>query len=158
MAMNGYLLILEIFLRPILTVFGLLGGLAIFSAMATILNEIFDLVVINTAGVDLQAVSDSQFSRHIVDVFFFTVVYAVLLYMMAVSSFKMITLVPNNILRWLGQSVASFSDNDKDPAQGLTQYAAIGGARIGGQLAGGLTKAGQGLGGLVDGVGKIAKG
>ncbi|MEZ5903228.1 MAG: DotA/TraY family protein [Alphaproteobacteria bacterium] len=158
MAMNGYLLILEIFLRPILTVFGLLGGLAIFSAMATILNEIFDLVVINTAGVDLQAVSDSQFSRHIVDVFFFTVVYAVLLYMMAVSSFKMINLVPNNILRWLGQSVASFSDNDKDPAQGLTQYAAIGGARIGGQLAGGLTKAGQGLGGLVDGVGKIAKG
>ena len=147
MAMNGYVLILEIFLRPILTVFGLLGGMAIFTALATILNEIFTLVVANTANVDLT----KDDARGIIDVFFFTVMYAVILYMMATSSFKMINLVPNNILRWLGQSVSAFSDNSADPTQGLIQYAALGGARIGGQLGTGLTKLGQAGGETVGG-------
>ncbi len=147
MAMNGYFLIFEIFLRPILTLFGLIGGMAIFTALATMLNEIFDIVVLNAGdGIDLKTGSDgsevgkTEFSRHIVDIFFFTCVYAVILYMMAVSSFKLINLVPNNILRWLGQSVSAFSDSTQDPAQGLTQYAAMGGMRVGGQLAGGMTQ------------------
>ena len=69
--------------------------MATFSALAGLLNEIFDLVVINTAGVDLESADDAQFSRGIIDVFFFTCVYAVILYMMALASFKMINLVPN---------------------------------------------------------------
>jgi conjugal transfer/type IV secretion protein DotA/TraY len=149
MAMNGYLLIFEIFLRPILTVFGLLGGMAVFTALAAITNEIFDIVVSVGIGVDLAEEADSIISMHIVDVFFFTTVYAIILYMMAVSSFKMINLVPNNILRWLGHSVAAFSDNAPDPTQGMTQYAAIGGARIGGQLAGGITQGAQGVGSAI---------
>lgn len=157
MAMNGYFLIFEIFLRPILTLFGLIGGMAIFTALASMLNEVFDLVVFNAAdGIDLGAdVERSELSRHIVDIFFFTAVYAVILYMMAVASFKMINLVPNNILRWLGQSVSSFSDSTQDPTQGLTQYAAIGGARIGGQLAGGATELGKGGGAGIGGLGKF---
>ena len=153
MAMNGYFLILEIFLRPILTVFGLLGGMAIFTALATILNDIFNLVVLNTGGVDLsdEPGGGADLSRHVVDKFFFTCVYAVILYMMAVSSFKMINLVPNNILRWIGQNVSTFNDQAQDPTQGLTQYAAIGGARIGGQLAGGMTKLSESGGGFLGG-------
>jgi conjugal transfer/type IV secretion protein DotA/TraY len=135
MAVKGYYLIFEIFLRPILTVFGLIGGMAIFTAMAMILNEVFDLVVINTAGVDLTKEDDQGLSRHIIDVFFFTCLYAVILYMMAVSSFKMINLVPNSILRWLGESASAFADDVPDPAGNLNQYAAIGGGRIGGQVA-----------------------
>ncbi len=154
MAMNGYLLIFEIFLRPILTVFGLLGGMAIFTSMALILNEIFDLVVVNTGGIDLSRPEDQQFSRHIIDEFFFTCIYAVILYMMAVSSFKMITLVPNNILRWMGQNISSFSDGAPDPTQGLIQYGALGGARIGGQLAGGVTRLGEAGGTFLGGVGQ----
>ncbi|MEM6812329.1 MAG: DotA/TraY family protein [Pseudomonadota bacterium] len=146
MAMNGYFLIFEIFIRPILTVFGLIGGMAIFSAMATILNELFDLVVLNTANVDLSG-ERSTSARQVIDVFFFTVVYAIILYMMAMASFKMITLVPNSILRWLGQSVSAFNDNAGDPAANLTSYAAIGGNQIGGKLAGGLNQAGQAIGG-----------
>ena len=150
-AMSGYLLIFEIFLRPILTVFGLIGGLAIFTAMATILNEIFNLAVTNATGATIvnpnsMANETPEFSRHLIDTFFFTIVYAIILYMMAMASFKMITLVPNNILRWLGQSVSSFNDQAGDPAQGLTQYAAMGGARIGGQLAGATAKLSEGGG------------
>ncbi len=145
MAMNGYFLIFEIFIRPILTVFGLIGGMATFSIMATILNEVFDLVVLNTANVNLDA-DESAFSRHTIDVFFFTVMYAIILYMMALASFKMITMVPNSIIRWLGQSISAFNDNAGDPAGSLTSYAAIGGNQLGSKLAGGLTQGVQGAG------------
>ena len=118
------------------------------------MNEIFDLVVVNTGGTDLSQPSDQQFSRHVIDEFFFTCVYAVILYMMAVSSFKMITLVPNNILRWMGQNISSFSDGAPDPTQGLIQYGALGGARIGGQLAGGVTRLGEAGGTFLSGVGR----
>lgn len=152
-AMSGYLLIFEIFLRPILTIFGLIGGIAIFSALAALLNEIFDLVVLNTAQVDLKDDQDgAQFGRHVIDIFFFTCVYAIVLYMMAVSSFKMINLVPNNILRWLGQSVAAFNDSADDPAGNLSQYAALAGNQIGGKLAGGLTQLSQGVGSVGGGL------
>lgn len=161
MAMSGYLLIFEIFLRPILTVFGLLGGMAVFTTLAHITNDIFDIVIRVGVGVDISdnaEGADKIISMHIVDVFFFTVVYAVMLYMMAVSSFKMINLVPNNILRWLGNSVSAFSDNAPDPTQGLTQYAAIGGAKVGGDLAGGLASGSQGLGSAVQAPFKLAAG
>ena len=149
-AINGYYLILEIFLRPILSVFGLVAGMATFVALATTLNSIFDLVVINVTGNDLSVpgAETDEFGRHLIDQFFFTIVYAVILYMMGIASFKMINLVPNNILRWIGSSASAFSDNTQDPTQGLSQYAAIGGMRIGGQLAGGFTQLGQGIGGL----------
>lgn len=149
-AMNGYFLIFEIFLRPILTVFGLVAGMGIFIALAIMLNELFDIVVINVTGNDLSApgLETEEFGLHLVDQFFFTIVYTVILYMMAISSFKMINLVPNNILRWLGSSATAFSDNTQDPTAGLSQYAAIGGMRIGGQVAGGLTQLGSGLGSL----------
>jgi conjugal transfer/type IV secretion protein DotA/TraY len=161
MAMNGYLLIFEIFLRPILTVFGLLGGMAVFTTLAHVTNDIFDIVVRVGVGVDISdnaENADKIISMHVVDVFFFTIVYAVILYMMAVSSFKMINLVPNNILRWLGNSVAAFSDNAPDPTQGLTQYAAIGGAKVGGDLTGGLASGAQGLGSAIQAPFRLASG
>lgn len=154
MALNGYVLILEIFLRPILTVFGLLGGMATFSAMAYILNEVFNLVVVNTANVDL----NKKDARGIIDVFFFTIMYAVILYIMALASFKMINLVPNGILRWLGSSASPFSDNSGDPTDGLIQYAAIGGAQIGGQIGSGLTQLGRAGGQTVDAFFKVSQG
>ena len=155
MAMNGYFLIFEIFLRPILTVFGLLGGMATFSIMAAILNEVFDLVVLNTANLDLNA-DEAAFSRHTIDVFFFTIMYAIILYMMALASFKMINMVPNSIIRWLGQSISSFNDNAEDPANNLTSYAAIGGQQIGQKIAGGMTQGAQGAGALGGGLGRFA--
>lgn len=145
MALNGYFLIFEIFIRPILTVFGLIGGMAIFSAMAIILNEIFDLVVSNASGVQLQPIHTAD-ARSTIDVFFFTIVYAIILYMMALASFKMINLVPNSIIRWLGQNISAFNDNAGDPAGNLTSYAAIGGNQIGSKLAGGLTQGTQAIG------------
>lgn len=156
-AANGYFLILEIFVRPILTVFGLIASMAIFAAFARILNEIFDVVTQNVGGYDEDAVIGLVFKRSIVDEFFYTVLYAFILYMTATSSFKLIDQIPNHILRWAGSGAKSFGDQYDDPTSGLTRYAAMGGYTIGQRLSGAVVNAGQGLGAGVGGVAKMGE-
>lgn len=153
-AANGYFLIFEIFVRPILCVFGLLGAMAIFAAQARVLHDIFNLVVLNLTGYSedtaAPAVAGIEYDRGVIDEFFFTIVYTMILYMMATASFKLIDLIPNYIMRWMGSGVSAFGDVRDDPSQGLIRYAAIGGATVGnqvGQAAQGLGRlAGQGIG------------
>lgn len=151
-ASNGYFLIFEIFVRPILCVFGLVGGLAIFSAMARTLNGVFDLLIANVAGFECVADTGAaagnetfgnctagntiylDMKRNIVDEFFFSIIYTIIVYLLATSSFKLIDQIPNSILRWAGAGVQSFGDNRDDPASGLVQYAAFGGANMAGQV------------------------
>lgn len=115
-AANGYFLLLEIFLRPILVLFGLMAAVACFSALAVALDTIFDLVVKNVTGytpVDRNgaiAWNNMDIRRSDVDEFFYTVMYAILLYMMAMSCFKLIDLIPNSVLRFMGSSVSEFAD------------------------------------------------
>lgn len=180
-AMDGYFMIFEIFIRPILTVFGLIGSLIIFAAMVKVLNGIFDLVVANLAGFDNNPcavstaggacdrfgsltidIGDStanpalaqtlEFKRSTVDEFFFTIIYTVIVYMIATSCFKLIDQVPQQILRWMGAGVRVFSDDSGDATEGLKRYAAVAGTSMTSGLAGGLTdgagKAGLGAGRL----------
>jgi len=154
-ASNGYFLIFEIFVRPILTVFGLIAAMAIFAAMARTLNGIFDLVIENLTGFDCTDCNTAtiigiEYKRNVIDEFFFTIIYTILVYMLATSSFKMIDQIPNNILRWMGAGVQTFSGQGDDPASGMVQYAAFGGAQMAGQISNALQQgartAGQGLG------------
>jgi conjugal transfer/type IV secretion protein DotA/TraY len=164
-AANGYFLIFEIFIRPILTLFGLLGGMAVFTAMAVVLYDLFDFVIFQVTGTELETGTGTggsvytgeyeEFRRSIVDEFFYTVLYAILLYMMGLASFKMIDLVPNNILRWMGAGVSSFADQAGDPKEGLVQYAALGGYRIGGEILGATNKLAGGVGSGLGGVMKM---
>jgi hypothetical protein len=142
-AMNGYFLIFEVFLRPILIVFGMLASISIFAALVNVLNSIFDLVAENAAGYDMKSqIADATFSgeymRSLIDQFFFTVIYTIIVYMIGMSAFKLIDMIPNNILRWMGQSVATFGDTREDPAQGLTSRASMGSQQVLGKLGGGL--------------------
>ncbi len=154
-ALNGYFLIFEVFLRPILIVFGLLASISTYSALVNVLNSVFSLVVENAAGYDLQSeLVSSRFTltymRSLIDEFFYTVIYAIVVYMLGMSSFKLIDTIPNNILRWMGQSVATFGDQREDPAQGLTSRASLGSQQILSRLGGGLgalAKAGTKTGG-----------
>ncbi len=144
-ALNGYFLIFEVFLRPILILFGLLASVTIYSALVSVLNDIFDLVVDNVGGLDQDAAISSSTVisldklRGPIDQFFFTVIYAIIVYMMGMSSFKLIDTVPNNILRWMGQSVATFNDQREDPAQALVSRAQTGSTQVFGKLGGGLS-------------------
>ena len=144
-AINGYFLIFEVFLRPILTLFGLLASISIFSALVEVLNSIFSIVTENVGGYDMEselaataATSTSENMRSKIDEFFFTVIYAIIVYLIAMSSFKLIDTIPNNILRWMGQSVATFGDQREDPAQGLVSKTTVGSQQALSKIGGGL--------------------
>ncbi|MGB0719138.1 MAG: DotA/TraY family protein [Bdellovibrionales bacterium] len=158
-AANGYFLLFEIFVRPILSVFGLVAAILIFTGQVRVLNFIWQLVTENLAGYDndptitvastSKTISKVKFDRTVVDQFFFTIIYAIIVYMMAIASFKLIDKIPDNILRWMGGSVSSFSDINQDATEGLTRYAALGGMTAGQTLAGGVKDLGGNAGKLI---------
>lgn len=127
--MSGYFLLFEILVRPILTVFGLIGTILIMAALVKTLNEVFDLVVVNLTGRDASYISrgasaaydpvDLEYYKNAVDELFFTIMYAIVVYMTAMSCFKLIDLVPNQILRWLGGSISTFGEHLGDPGKML---------------------------------------
>ncbi|MEK7802673.1 MAG: DotA/TraY family protein, partial [Pseudomonadota bacterium] len=117
-ASQGYFMLLEIFLRPILTLFGLLAAVAIFAAMTAGLDTVWSLVVSNIAGFDMDnptsplapVNSFPEVARSGLDELFYTVLYIVVVYMMATSCFKLIDLIPNSVMRWLSFGGRAFSD------------------------------------------------
>lgn len=154
-ASNGYYLILEIFLRPVMTVIAMIGALVIFTAQVRILHFVWDLVIQNVGGYPddnlINLGAGLSFKRTIIDQFFYTVLYAIVVYMMATASFKLIDKIPDDILRWLGSGASSFSDINQDPVGQLTQKVAIGGLTTSDQITGGIQQLGGGLGTAVGG-------
>ena len=163
-ASGGYFLIFEIFIRPILTVFGLIGGMAIFTALMRVMHDIFPLVVANLtgfdAGIDPKAgtVLGIEYKRDIIDEFMFTIIYTIVAYMIATSSFKMIDQVPNSILRWMGAGVQSFNDQRDDAVPGLVQYAGIGGYGMANQVTGAMQQGASGAGSVLGSLGTAGRG
>jgi conjugal transfer/type IV secretion protein DotA/TraY len=154
-AMNGYFLIFDIFVRPIIITFSLLASFAVFTAMARTLNNIFSLVTENLTGFDcttdcsrgiVRFGGDITLKRSVVDQFFFTIMYAIIMYMMATAAFKLIELIPNGVIRWMGAGVQTF--NSHDEPDNLNRYAAIGAANTIGQVATGTSDLVQSIGGL----------
>ena len=142
-ALNGYFLIFEVFLRPILIVFGMLASISTYSALVSVLNDVFSLVVENTAGYDIESEMGAprntlNYMRSEIDEFFFTVIYTIIVYMLGMSSFKLVDTMPNNILRWMGQSVATFGDQREDPAANLVSRTSIGSQQALSQIGRGL--------------------
>lgn len=132
-AIQGYFLILEIFLRPILTLFGLAASLGTFMALTIGMDSVFNLAVFNLGGFDMTTLSNAKvdgfanFARDGMDALFYTIIYAVLVYMMATTSFKLIDLIPNAIMRWGGTNIAGFNDGTAasasgDPVMGQINY------------------------------------
>lgn len=126
-AMNGYYLIFEIFLNPILIVFGMLAGITIFSAQVVVLNEIWGLVATNVTGTDMADINKTvedkigsiRYLRGSFDQFFFTCMYTVFVYMMGLASFKLVDAIPDKILRWMGASVQSFNETADNMANDI---------------------------------------
>jgi len=156
-ASKGYFLLLEIMLRPVFTVFGLMAAITTFSALVVVLDSIFDVVVWNVAGFDMSNLSPSdpqynvdvvQSFRDSIDMFFYTIIYVIIIYMMAMSSFKLIDLIPNKLLRFL-QPVPTFHDGASDPAENLVRNTAFAGHHFTGSLA-------EGIGDFSKGIGKTA--
>ena len=148
-AMGGYFMLFEIFLRPILIVFGLLAAITIYGAQVKILNEIWPLVTSNVTGFnveDAKSIPAGQtgslsYYRGIVDRFFYTVMYAIMVYMLGMASFKLIDMLPASVMRWLGKEGGAFSDQNSNGPEGLMTKMSVGTTMMTDQL-GGLGKAG----------------
>lgn len=155
-AASGYFHILEIFLRPIAILIGLLGGIAIFAAMVKVLNQIFYIVLSNLAGhfvvgdtgcfappgsEGAATYTESDFLGGTIDEFFYTVIYTIIVYLFAVPCFKLVDMIPDHIMTWLGSGISTFGSQDGDPAEGMMQYVSLGAAQVGGQLQQGFGKA-----------------
>lgn len=170
-ASNGYFLIFEIGLRPILTIVGLVAAIVIFTAQVRVLNFIWDIVVENAAGFSDAApegftldpgyfddaggvLERDGFKRGIIDQFFYTIIYTIVVYLMATASFKLIDALPDNILRWGGAGVSSFNDTNQESIEGVQRYVAMGGMVQGEQITQGVMGAAEGAGsGFAQGLG-----
>lgn len=158
-AINGYFLIFDIFLRPILTIFGMIGGIAIFAAQVQVLNDIFELVVTNLTGFNVEGatakvattpvagtsavvpsattlIGTYDLARSAVDQLFYTVIYAMIVYMMGTASFKLVYMVPDNMLRWMGSSVDGFGEIAKSTPEELVGKMYGGASTVTGQVTG----------------------
>ncbi len=139
--LNGYYLLFEVFMRPLLTVIGLIGGLVVFAAEAFILNEVWDLVTSNLTGFQYagapaatgdqgtttgSAVGSMAGLRGLLDQFMFLIFYVICVYMMSLSSFKLADSLPDNILRWMGARTTTFGIFDPNPAEGVMGRIAYG--------------------------------
>jgi conjugal transfer/type IV secretion protein DotA/TraY len=154
-AVTGYFMIFEIFLRPILIIFGLLASISIFAAMVSVLNQTWDLVTANLSGFDMKTENTTpstflNFVRGPIDEFFFTIIYTIVVYLMGMTSFKLVDIIPSNIMRWMGQAINTFSDQREDAGQTLSSTSMIGGQQAISQLgnvARGLSQKATGAGG-----------
>ena len=126
-ATNGYYLLLEILLRPTMIVSGFLASIVVYSALVNTLNEVFHVVTLTVTGYDLEreifssttlpgGVEGIQYWRSPLDELFYTALYAILVYMIGLSCFKLTDQVPNQILRWIGFTAKSFHETMADPA------------------------------------------
>lgn len=135
----GYFLILEIFIRPVLTVFALIAAFSTFAAMVMVLNAIFELIISNIFGADVKLITDSTKAggipdpslvnvRGLVDQFFLTVTYVIIVYIIGTSSFKLIDILPDNIMRWSGVGVKPWggTDNADELVDKTGQYISMG--------------------------------
>ena len=152
-AINGYVLLLEIFLRPIVIVFSLLGGLALFSAIVAGLDSVFTLAVSNVAGYNpfdstgALVFPDKVMARYAIDEFFYTIAYAAIVYSIATPCFKLVDIIPRGVMRWMGRSVASFSGS-ADPVRAVLNLTAQEGSQKTSEVMDMMSRGTSSIGGL----------
>jgi conjugal transfer/type IV secretion protein DotA/TraY len=103
-ARTAYYLVFQVFLRPTLTLFGLIGALLMFYIAAKFLNSMFYEA---TNGIAIYE-GGMKFMQKMV----YSLIYAGLIYISANISFKMIDQIPRHALRWMGSGVQEESYDD----------------------------------------------
>ena len=139
-AANGYYLLFEIFVRPVMIVMAFIAAVTIFAAMANVLIDIWDVAVANVGGsssVEEQTLTEKI--RTPCDKIFDLVMFTVRLDMIGVSSFKLVDQIPQSILRWIGASVPTFVDQKEDITSSIVSRTAMAANRIFGQFTQGIT-------------------
>lgn len=129
-ARTAWILWLNVLLRPALVVCGFVGAMLIFNAFAVFFHASF------MHGVEL-ARAQMGVSRWLVSIFTYSIVYVFTLYTAANTTFKLLDLIPNAMMRWIGGTPDQSFDSDNDGyAFAATQMITNVGGRAPGNLAG----------------------
>ena len=137
-ARTAWILWLNVLLRPALVVCGFVGAMLIFNAFAVYFHVSF------MHGVEL-ARAQMGMSRWLVSIFTYSIVYIVTLYTAANTTFKLLDLIPNAMMRWIGGTPDQSFDSDNDGyAYAATQMITNVGGRSPGNFAGQADKSADG--------------
>lgn len=117
LARTGYLLLLQLFLRPTLMVFGLIVALLLFNIMALALNEFYTMAVRGT---------ENSGRLGAISAIIYTVIYASMAYALANASFKAIDMVPNQALQWIGGNSTQTVDESQRISTAVGETARLG--------------------------------
>lgn len=106
-ARTAWILWLNVLLRPVLVVMGFVGAMLIFNSFAIYFHQSF------MHGVEL-ARAQMGIMRWIVSVFTYSIVYIVTLYTAANTTFKLLDIIPDAMMRWMGGTPDKSFDSDND--------------------------------------------
>ncbi len=141
MAQSGYLLMLQLFIRPILMVLGLIGGLMIFTVGIEALNiGMLEVVSITERNIDggfsLEGVMDVLAQpTELIGQAAYVVIYFVIAITMANMAFKAIDMVPDSVMRWIGGPMTSSMSTGQSLDRGLSTFGRYEGSATGGAIA-----------------------
>lgn len=148
MAQGAYVAWLNLLLRPGLTVIGFVMGNLIFEAMILFLNDTFNTALANmgTGGFG------------IIDQIINTYIYVFAAYALVNASFKLVDIIPNSTMSWLGTSAGTqdFSQEAGQTEAFIQQNAGELALGIGQTAPGAMMAPGMMAGGMMRGVGKVA--
>jgi len=106
-AEQGWLLILSLFLRPTLMVFGLFSAMAVSFVLFAYLNAAFEAVFIN---------SQSGTTYGLMSSLGYWVIYAIVCTATLSTIYSLIHIVPDKVLRWIGGGQESLGDMGTEQA------------------------------------------
>lgn len=111
-AKSGAMMIFEIFLRPTIIVFALIGTILIFSAAVLFFNLGFQRFLSDTGAAAIRSAA-------------YSLLYVFAIYSIGNSIFKLIDEMPNQFMRWIGENVQGYGGFTKAGLSGLDTYAAV---------------------------------
>lgn len=107
-AKTAYFYVFNLFLRPVLTVFGLLCGLILFLVALSFLNYAYAIAVAGAGG--------TAFGLITMEKLLYSILYVAILYICANHAFQLIDHIPQQALTWMGsqgQGMAKMGDVDR---------------------------------------------
>jgi conjugal transfer/type IV secretion protein DotA/TraY len=148
-AKQGYVTLFLLLIEPVLIILALMASLLFFTAGIHFLNATFNVAVDVISGVEKTAFYDpvggvsGSGDTSWYDWIIYTVLYAVFAFGVGNASFKLIDILPNKVIRWLGEQ-AELAGADSAAATNYLDKVALGAGAVAGnaiQQAGGLAGA-----------------
>jgi len=127
-ARHAYFFVFNIFLRPVLIIFGTILGLIVFMVTAHFLVFAYGIAVASSGG--------TAAAHEVITKIFYTVLYVAMVYISANNSFALIDHLPDKALQWMGEhgQVMPQLGNAQELAQYEAGVAAVAGQQTIGKI------------------------